>query len=141
MKVYITVKELKHIDISGAVDIQTEGKISATELSLDASGASDSKLELAVQKLDLGCSGASKMKFTGMANTINADLSGACDIFAFDFPAESIDLSISGAGKAELQVSKKLRAQISGAGSVHYKGSPTEIDQQVSGAGSIKKVD
>jgi hypothetical protein len=68
------------------------------------------------------------------------DLSGASDIFAYDLVSESYDLEISGAGNAQINVSKRIHAEISGAGSVKYKGSPTEVDQSVSGAGSIKKV-
>jgi hypothetical protein len=140
MKVYVTVKDLKRIDVSGAVDINTDGRITVPELSIDASGASDSKLDIAVQKLKLDCSGASKMRFSGSATDVNMDLSGASDIFGYDLLAESYDIEISGAGNAQLNVSKRIRAEISGAGSVKYKGSPTEIDQSVSGAGSIKKV-
>lgn len=140
MKVYVTVKNLKHIDVSGAVDINTEGLVTVPELSIEASGASDSKFEISVQKLTLDCSGASKMKFSGSAVDVTMDLSGASDIFAFDMPAENYDLDISGAGNAQINVSKKIRAEISGAGSVKYKGSPTDVDQSVSGAGTIKKV-
>ncbi|MCX6268827.1 MAG: DUF2807 domain-containing protein, partial [Bacteroidetes bacterium] len=56
MKVYVTVKDLNRIDVSGAVDINTESRLTLPELSIDASGASDSKLEIAVQKLNLDCS-------------------------------------------------------------------------------------
>jgi hypothetical protein len=141
MKVYVTVKNLNRIDVSGAVDINTEGRITVPELSIDASGSSDSKLDLAVQKLKLDCSGASKMKFSGSAVEVNMDLSGASDIFAYEMAAESYDIEISGAGNAQLNVSKRIHAEISGAGSVKYKGSPTDIDQSVSGAGSIRKVE
>ncbi|MEI7499988.1 MAG: head GIN domain-containing protein [Bacteroidota bacterium] len=140
MKVYVTVKDLKQIDVSGAVDIQTEGRITVPELSIESSGASDSKLDLAVQKLRLGSSGASKMKFSGTAVDVIMNLSGASDIFGFDLVAENYEIDISGAGNAQINVSKKLRAEISGAGNVKYKGSPADIDQSVSGAGSIKKV-
>jgi Putative auto-transporter adhesin, head GIN domain len=140
MKVYITVKDIKRIDVSGAVDISTDGRITVPELSIDASGASDLKMEIVVQKLKLDCSGASKMKFSGSATDVNMDLSGASDIFGYDMLAENYDIEISGAGNAQINVSKKIHAEISGAGSVKYKGSPTDIDQSVSGAGSIKKV-
>lgn len=140
MKVYVTVKDLKRIDVSGAVDIHTDGRITVPELSLDASGASDSQLNIEVQKLRLDCSGASKMKFTGSASEVSMDLSGATDIFAYDLLAETYDIDISGAGNAQINVSKRIRAEISGAGNVKYKGSPSEVDQRVSGAGTIKKV-
>ena len=141
MKVYITVKDLKQIDVSGAVDVKTDGRITVSELSFESSGASESKMELAVQKLKLDCSGASKLRFSGSATEVSMDLSGASDIFAYDLLAENYDLDISGAGNAQINVSKKIRAEISGAGSVKYKGSPSDVDQSVSGAGSIKKVE
>jgi len=140
MKVYISVKSLTDIELSGACDVFSEGKLSFPELSLETSGASDSELELEVGKLEIDCSGASKMKFRGTATTVNADLSGACNLYAFDLVSETVILSLSGAGSAEINVSKKIQADISGAGNVKYKGSPTEVDQRVSGAGSIKKV-
>jgi hypothetical protein len=140
MKVYVTVKDLKRIDVSGAVDIHTASRITVPDLSIDASGASDSKMEIVVQKLKLDCSGASKMRFEGSAKDVVMDLSGATDIFGFDLLSETCDIDLSGAGNAQLNVSKKLRAEISGAGSVKYKGSPAELDQSVSGAGSISKI-
>ncbi|MCK9220307.1 MAG: DUF2807 domain-containing protein [Bacteroidales bacterium] len=140
LKAYITVKDLKKIDVSGAVDIQTENRLTVPELSIDASGASDSKMEIAVQRLKLDCSGASKMSFSGTAVNVEMDLSGSSDIFAYDLISETYSFEISGAGDAQINVSKSIKASISGAGSVKYKGSPSEIDQVVSGAGSIKKV-
>jgi len=140
MRVYVTVKDLNMIDVSGAVDIHTDGRLNVPELSIDASGASDSKLELGVQKLKLDCSGASKMRFSGFATNLEMDLSGASDIFGYDLLTENCSIEISGAGNAQLNVSKIISAEISGAGSVKYKGSPSEIDQSVSGAGSIRKV-
>ena len=139
MKAYITVKNIRKIDVSGACDIIGQTQIKTTELSFDASGASDSKLDIAVQKLTLDCSGASKLKFSGMANEVIVDCSGATDLLAYDLLTETYNIDLSGAGEAEINVSKKIRANVSGAGTIRYKGSPTEIDQEVSGAGSIKK--
>lgn len=141
MKVYVTVKDLKNIDVSGAVNIDTDGRLTVSELGIDASGASEAKMELAVQLLRLDCSGASKMKFNGSATEVKMDLSGASEIFAYDLLSDSYDIEISGAGNAQVNVSKRIRAEISGAGSVKYKGSPAEVDQSVSGAGSIRKVE
>jgi carbon monoxide dehydrogenase subunit G len=140
INVYITIKGLKSIDLSGAVDLQTQNKLSLSDLSIDVSGAADTRLEMAVQKLTIDGSGASKMSFTGSATEVSMDLSGASEIFAFDMPAESYTISLSGAGTAEINVTKKLNAEISGAGTIRYKGSPSEISQDLSGAGSIKKV-
>lgn len=141
LKVYVTFKELKKIDISGAVDLETSGKLTMDELSIDGSGASDSKMELDVKKLDIDCSGGSKLKFSGTATNVTMDVSGAVDIYAYGLLTESFHLDISGAGNAEINVSKELNVEISGAASVHYKGNPSKFVENVSGAGSIKRVD
>ena len=63
------------------------------------------------------------------------------NLFAFDFPAENYKIDISGAGKAEINVSKELNVEISGAATVRYKGNPTKNVQDISGAGTVRKVD
>ena len=141
LKVYITFKDLKKVEVSGAVDIVTESKVSFNDFSLHTSGASDIRMDLTAQKLDLNSSGASKLRLSGTANDVTADLSGACDIYGFDLVCENFKVDISGAGKVQIHVTKKIDAEISGAGSVHYKGSPSSVNQSVSGAGSIKHED
>jgi hypothetical protein len=141
MKVYITVTDLKKIELSGAVDLESNGTIKADELTIEESGASDTKMDIAVSKLDLDCSGGSKLRFSGTASHVSMDISGAVDIFAYELATESFHLEISGAGKAEINVSKELDASISGAGNVRYKGTPEKLITDVSGAGSIKKAE
>ncbi len=141
LKVCITFTDLKSIDVSGAVNLESQGKLTLSDLVISGSGASDGKLELDVQKLKIDCSGGSKLKLEGSAKDVDVDASGAVDLFAFDFPAENYKLDISGAGKAEINVSKELNVDISGAATVRYKGNPVKNVQDISGAGSIKKVD
>ena len=50
-------------------------------------------------------------------------------------------MDISGAGSAEVYASVKLDAEVSGAGTVRYKGNATNVSQHVSGAGSVNKVE
>jgi len=55
--------------------------------------------------------------------------------------AENTKVDISGAGSAEVYASVKLDAEVSGAGSIKYKGNAGNVIQQVSGAGSVKKAE
>lgn len=141
LNVYITFKDLKKVEVSGAVDIVTENKVTLNDFSLHTSGASDVRMEVTAQKLDLNSSGASKLRLAGTATDVTADLSGACDIYGFDLVCENFTVDMSGAGKAQIHVTKKINAEISGAGSIRYKGNPSVINQSVSGAGSIKHED
>ena len=141
LKVHITVPDLKGIEISGAVNLHSQNKLTFSELEIKISGAAGITLELAVQKLEIGSSGGSEMKLSGMANRVDMNVSGAVNLHAFDLMTEVIHLKISGAGDAEINVSRELYADISGAASVRYKGDPPKVDANASGAGSIKKAD
>ncbi|HTX87458.1 MAG TPA: head GIN domain-containing protein [Bacteroidales bacterium] len=138
--IYITFVDLNSIDISGAVYLETQGKIAGEELEMESSGASEAEMTLAYGKVKLDCSGASKLKLSGSSQDVSVDFSGASELKAYDYVVDNMDVDISGAGEANVNVVKTLRAEISGAGEVRYKGSPV-VDQHISGAGSIKKVD
>jgi len=141
MKVFITVTDLKRIEVSGAVDIHTQNQLTLTELAIEISGATDAVLDIAVQKLEISSSGGSNLKLSGMANRVDLDASGAVDIRAYELLTEIVAIDISGAGEVEINVTKELTASVSGAGTVRYKGNPAKVDSDVSGAGSIKKAD
>jgi len=141
MKVYITVTDLKRVELSGAVDLHSQNKLTLNELAVEISGATDATLDLAVQKLAVSSSGGSNLKLSGMANRVDLDVSGAVDIRAFELLAEIVSIDISGAGEVEINVTKELTSDISGAATVRYKGNPAKVDSEISGAGSIKKAD
>jgi hypothetical protein len=65
-------------------------------------------------------------------------MTGASKLDASGLQVETAELSISGAGKAEVAVSETLKVAISGAGKVTYTGNPT-VEKDVSGAGSIRR--
>ena len=66
-------------------------------------------------------------------------MSGAGNVSAGDLKAKDVDVTMSGAGNANVYASNKLDATISGAGSVTYAGDPPTVNKNVSGIGSIAK--
>ncbi len=122
INVYVNVADIKNIDISGAVEVKCIKKFSLNDLKIDVSGAGEINLNLSVQNLYLDCSGASKILLSGDATNVISDNSGASEINAFDFLVENFKITSSGAGKAKVNVSKKLDIDISGASYVKYKG-------------------
>jgi hypothetical protein len=141
LKIFITVPEMKRIEVSGAVDIETQTKFTQNEMSLEISGATDAKLDLAVQKLEVSSSGGCDLKLSGVATVFAIDASGAVEVKAYDLLSESVSIDISGAGNAEVNASKEIKASVSGAGDVRYKGNPAKVWSDVSGAGSMRKAD
>ncbi len=141
IKIFLTSPVFNKLKVSGAVDIIGQGKISGNdEMSIQASGATNIKLDVDVPKIFIQVSGAGEVKLTGETRDFEIKSSGASEVRCFDLKAENVQISISGAGDAQVYASVLLDVKVSGAGSVKYKGSPS-VKENISGAGSVKKVD
>jgi hypothetical protein len=141
LKVYVTSPTYKSIEVSGSSDIIGGSKITSNdELSLEASGAGDIKLEVDAPKIVSGISGSGSINLKGQARDLEINLSGAGHAYCYDLMTENTSVDISGAGSAQIYASVKLTADISGAGNISYKGNAA-VSQQISGLGSINKAD
>jgi len=142
MKIYVTSANFRHLDVSGACNIIGENKITSPDgLDLEVSGAGDIRMEADAPDLKASISGSGKVDLKGTTRNFELDLSGAGKATCFDLMSENTKVEISGAGSAEVFASVKLDAQVSGAGKVRYKGNATNVQQQISGAGNVKKAD
>lgn len=139
MRLEINYQEIKHISTSGAVDIRSEDILEADDLSIESSGASELFLTLKTNQVRFDFSGASETELSGSTTELVFEGSGACELKAFDLKADRAKIEISGAGSAQVNVSDKLEASVSGAGNVYYRGNPDNIQTDISGAGNIRR--
>ena len=140
LKVYVTCKDLDLLDLSGAVQVTTDGRITTPKLELQVSGAVESKLDLAAQSLDMNLSGASELEFSGTAGDVRIDASGASEVDAYNMVMTNVTLYGSGACETKVNVTGALKSNMSGACSVRYKGNP-RVESHSSGACDIKRAD
>lgn len=139
LKVYVSFKKLEAIEVSGASDVITVGVIKQPSIKMDLSGASTLRGEVETTTLSLDLSGASQLNLKGSAGVLKADCSGASDMNAYDLTVELANLDVSGASDIEINVSKEIKAEASGASSIRYKGNATVTNVRTSGASSINK--
>jgi Putative auto-transporter adhesin, head GIN domain len=140
LNVYVTSPTYRNIDVSGASDIIGQNKITTTEdLSLQASGAGDIKMDVDAPKITSGISGSGSVTLKGQTKDFMIDLTGAGHAYCYDLLTENTTVQISGAGSAQVYASVTLKADVSGAGNISYKGNAS-VSQQISGAGSVNKV-
>ncbi|MEY2557672.1 MAG: hypothetical protein QOE34_1097 [Verrucomicrobiota bacterium] len=120
MKVTLSSSALSGASFSGAVRL-TATKLSGKGFYLESTGATRVILDGTVEELLASMSGASRLEASALQT-------------------QTVEISISGAGKADVTVSKTLKVAISGAGKVSYSGNP-EIEKRISGAGSVRRRD
>ena len=140
LKAYISVKDLSQIKAGGATNITIENGLKVASLKLEMSGASDLKGQLTVAgDLSIRLSGASDITISGVADRVSIDASGASDVKAFDFTANTCMVDASGASSVRITADKEMSVKLSGASSVNYKGNATIRDIKTSGASSISR--
>jgi len=137
LKLYITLKDLKSLDVSGACDLLTKSTLKLNDLDMDVSGAADVNMDLVLNNLEADFSGASDIQLSGTAGEMRMDISGAGELDALEFEAEKVKLDVSGAATAKVNAKTHLDVDVSGAATVKYKGNP-QVNSEVSGAGSVK---
>lgn len=136
LNVYISFRSLEAISVSGAADLQGVPGMHFGELLLEGSGASRMLLDMEASSLRANISGASTLEISGKAAQAGFDISGASKLKAGEFLVSDCRLKASGAAYAGIHVTDKLLADVSGAATVKYKGSPA-VAKDVSGAGSL----
>ncbi|PYK51850.1 MAG: hypothetical protein DME51_02185 [Verrucomicrobia bacterium] len=85
--------------------------------------------------------GASRVSLDGNIDQLLADVTGASDLKAGALQTKTAEISIQGAGDAEVAVAEKLKVAIAGAGKVSYSGDPPTIEKHISGVGSLRHKD
>ena len=137
--VYVSGPAFDHIDVSGASRLVSENAITTnSELTVEASGATEIKMEVNVPKLYADVSGSSHMDLKGRAGSFSLESSGASDVKAIDLQTDISTMDISGASSAEITAAKELDVEASGASHVAYRGTP-QVRQRTSGASSVEK--
>ncbi len=141
IKVYVSAPLFKSMEATGACTIFSENMISSDQpIDIDLTGASDARVELKSPKISADLTGASTIELKGETKEFSVDGSGSSNIKCYDLRTEATYIDISGACEAEVTASVKLDVKASGASDVRYRGNAS-VSQDVSGAGSVKKVD
>jgi hypothetical protein len=140
IKVYVSGKNFKSFEASGACDIRGENKIVSTdEISFHATGASKIELDLKAPKVSGELTGASDLRLSGETKDVYIHATGASHARCFELMTENADVDLSGASDADVFASVSVKGEASGASNVTYKGSASSVVVNTSGAGSVNK--
>lgn len=118
-RIVVTYRAIESLSNSGSTDIVTESPIKANSFKLSSSGSGDVKAEFDVQSLKISISGSSDMNLKGVADEQQIAISGSGDVNATQLRGKTADVSISGSGDVELNVSGKVKTRVSGSGNVN----------------------
>ncbi|HWZ34591.1 MAG TPA: head GIN domain-containing protein [Mucilaginibacter sp.] len=135
--IYITVKSIDNINLTGSGNVTFKDGLNATDMRLHVSGSGNIQGKLTAKALDASISGSGNLKLSGAAENQNVGVSGSGNYSARDLNSANANVSVSGSGNASVYASTGLNAHVSGSGGVHYGGNPKNVSKSKSGSGSI----
>ena len=115
----VSAKTIKRLENSGTVSIDARGFTGG---------------ELAVET-----SGVGSITLAGRVDSLNAGLSGVGSLEAEELVADRVKTSLSGVGSASVRAEKSISGNVSGVGSLTWKGAATDVTTSVSGIGRVSK--
>jgi len=137
----IGVKNLDRIKTSGAININSDGKLNTKDLSIDLNGASKVNMDLNAANVTTEGSGSAEISLKGQASSHKVQLAGSGKIYALDFVVGSYDIETTGASECEINVLHDLTVNTTGASEIKYRGNPSNVNSHKTGASTITKID
>lgn len=138
--VYVTVKDIREISLSGSGDAFFKEGLSAPKLSLSISGSGDIVGKVNVKELETRISGPGDVSLSGNAATSSVRTNGSGDFRGRDLVTETSMIHVSGSGDASVNASKRVDASVSGSGDIRYTGGATQVSSHTSGSGSVYRI-
>jgi len=140
--VYVTMKEIDGLSVSGSGVLHTDGPIDCDELDLSVSGSGKLDInKLSADVIDCSISGSGNIYVSGSgADSGEVSISGSGKFDGVGFEVEDMEIGISGSGNCKVNVTGALNARVSGSGDVYYTGDAPRIDARVSGSGKVRKL-
>lgn len=125
--------------ISGTCNVIGFVKGDLVDFILSGSGIIDVSVDC--YDLEASLSGSGNLTFRGKSNKGTFSIAGAGDISADNLLLNFAYCNISGVGNASLNVAQELNVIISGTGNVTYKGDAVINENDITGTGSVSKID
>lgn len=139
VNVYVTVKELRGVSVSGSGDVISQNTIKTEDFEASISGSGDIEIELDARGVQSRITGSGNIELTGSARRARLSISGSGKYFAEELKVDDYEVAISGSGRASINANGNLDVRISGSGSVYYSGNPIGVNTNVSGSGRVRR--
>jgi hypothetical protein len=139
--VYVTVKDLDGVSVSGSGDLIGESKFKTNDLDLNVSGSGSLVLEAdANGTLGADVSGSGHIDFKGSCKDLDSKVSGSGKVSLGLTSANNVEVGVSGSGKIMANgTAKQIKANISGSGEV--LAADLQVDAcniRISGSGDVE---
>ncbi len=133
---YVTFKDLEKLVIEGGIRLETKGYVDLKDFYLHVEGGASVEMNMKANKIKVIGEGGVKFEFDGIADELDASVSGAGYLDAIDLKTKNCDIRIQGVGAGSVYATESLNATISGVGKIRCKGDP-HVYKKIEGVGIV----
>ncbi|MCD4746552.1 MAG: DUF2807 domain-containing protein [Bacteroidales bacterium] len=108
MKVYITVKDLSYIEVSGSGDLESVSEITTDKLNVFIKGSGNLKLNLNTNEISGEIKGSGDMEISGINGLLDIIINDSGDLKADKLKLSNCKINIKGSGDAKLSGSTNI---------------------------------
>jgi len=138
LTIYVYYKDLKIVTLEGKGKIVTKDTLRADIFEANLSGTGNFHLIINCNYFKADMDGTGTFKVCGKAKEAKVEVSGVGGYKGYELITQTTSIDVEGVGKSEVYATDLLDAELSGVGSIRYKGDPKTKDFEVDGVGSIK---
>lgn len=131
MKIYITFKSLKNMDLSTVGNVSAEKKLTFEDLTLKNSSVGSVSLNLSARSVNIKNESVGTVMLSGKADEAIIKNNGVGSLKASDFVVQKMEINNEGIGSAEVNAEKELKVKDSFLGKVTNKGNAKRINKVV----------
>jgi hypothetical protein len=146
------ILDMIKINVGTALDLSVEGSYQTTKpmkivfhtsslKRIRCSGTGAVEGVYFADSLKLNLSGTGSVTLSGIVNNLVAQISGTGSAELTQLQSQDALIDISGTGNANICAKKSADVSVSGISKVNVYGGPAEFSQNISGLGTIKKID
>ena len=141
INIHVSFSDLSKINSNGVGSLKSANKLNLKDFELDCKGVGATELNLDAERLTINSEIVGALVLSGAVKEVIINNKGLGAISAFDLKAENLSLHSEGIGAAEVYASNDLNVNVSGLGSVKYKGNPKTKNIKKEGLSKVERVD
>jgi hypothetical protein len=111
LRVYVTFRDLKELDLRMVGNIASEKELSFDNLKIHNKSVGNLKLGLTANKLDLDNESVGNVTLSGKATNAVFENGGVGSLMAGDLVVQTLDIENEGVGSAEVNAEKELKVK------------------------------
>jgi hypothetical protein len=139
MKLYVTMRNIEELQVNGGGKIIAENSLATSNIKLAVNGNGSMDMDIKGDVVKADVTGSGSIALRGYATSLEALISGAGTINAFNCPMDNAKVRVSGSGICELNVTNTIDAIVAGSGLVKHKGNTKTAQKKIYGSGSVDR--